>query len=154
MTALEPVNTTQLNAQPERVAFTDSTIVQNKPSKPTQQSILEITEVNLGVLKSFPSQLDIVALGTVSSAGWSNPQLVPYTYVQAPPDGIYDFDFVATPPQEKAAQVITPIRVKYVWKAFPRDLKGVRVHASTNSKVALLHAEVPPSESAKSTSLT
>jgi hypothetical protein len=42
----------------------------------------------------------ITASGTVPSAGWSNPQLAPYTYVQAPPDGIYDFDFVATPPKE------------------------------------------------------
>lgn len=116
----------------------------------TQKSILEVNEVKLAVLKSFPPQLQIAASGTVPSAGWSNPQLVPYTYVQAPPDGIYDFDFVAAPPKDVAAQVITPITVKYVWKAFSEDLRGVRVHASRNSQVALLDAEVSPCESAQS----
>jgi hypothetical protein len=111
----------------------------------TQESVLEVTEVKLVVLE-IPPQLQITASGTVSSAGWSNPQLVPYTYVQAPPDEIYDFDFVATPPKEAAPQVVTPIRAKYVWKAFPQELKGVRVHASTNSQVALLNVETSPCE--------
>jgi hypothetical protein len=102
--------------------------------------ILEIAEVNLFVLKSFPSQLQIVASGIAPTSGWSNPQLVPYTYVQAPLDGIYDFDFVATPPQGIVAEVITPIRAQYIWPIFPQELIGVRIHTSTNSQVVLLNA--------------
>jgi hypothetical protein len=104
------------------------------------EKILEVTEIKLALLESYPPQLQILATGTVPSTGWSNPQLVPYTYIQAPPDGIYDFDFVATPPTEIVAQVITPICVKYEWYA--QGVKGVRLHASTNSQVALLNPEI------------
>ncbi|WP_277878059.1 hypothetical protein [Leptolyngbya sp. FACHB-261] len=34
------------------------------------------------------------------------------TYVRAPPDGIYSFDLVATPPEDISAQVISPIQVR------------------------------------------
>lgn len=112
----------------------------------TQKSILEVTDVSLLVLKSFPPQLQIAASGTVSTSGWSNPALVPFNYIQAPPDGIYDFEFVATPPQDVAAQVITPIAANYIWKTFPQELEGVRIHSSTNSKVALFNTPVPPSD--------
>jgi hypothetical protein len=112
----------------------------------TPKSILEVTEVRLLVLKSFPPQLQIAASGTVPTSGWSNPQLVPYNYVQAPPDGIYDFDFVATPPQDIVTEVITPIRAQYTWPTFPQELVGVRIHSSTNSKVALLNSQVSPSD--------
>jgi hypothetical protein len=111
-----------------------------------QESILEVTDVRLSVLKSFPPQLQIAASGTVSTSGWSNPQLVPFNYVQAPPDGIYDFEFVATPPQDVTAQVITAIAANYIWKTFPQELVGVRIHSSTNSKAVRLNAPVSTSE--------
>jgi hypothetical protein len=104
------------------------------------EKILEVTEIKLTLLESYPPQLQILATGTVPTTGWTNPQLVPYTYIQAPPDGIYDFDFVAVPPTEVVAQVITPISVKYEWSA--QCVKGVRIHASTNSQVALLDPEI------------
>jgi hypothetical protein len=106
------------------------------------QLILEVTEIELSVLESFPPQLQVTAFGTVPSAGWKNPQLIPYTYIQAPPDGIYDFDFVATPPQGVVAQVISPIRVRTTFPA--EGVKGVRIHASSNNKVALLESEMVP----------
>jgi hypothetical protein len=112
----------------------------NQPSK--MQLVLEVTEVNLAILESFPLQLQITAFGTVPTTGWTNPQLIPYTYIQAPPDGIYDFDFVATPPKDISAQVISPIRVRAVVPA--EGIKGIRVHASTNEKVALLQPETVP----------
>jgi hypothetical protein len=112
----------------------------NRPN--TMQLVLEITEVNLALLESFPPQLQITVFGTVPSTGWKNPVLIPYTYIQAPPDGIYDFDFGATPPEGVAAQVISPIRVSML---FPADgVKGVRIHSSTNVKVALLEPEMAP----------
>lgn len=109
----------------------------------TLRSVLEVTEINLAFPRIFPPQINIAVAGTVPSAGWTEPQLIPYTYIQAPPDGIYDFDFVANPPEEITAQVITPIKATYVWKFSPQELKGIRVHASTNSKVALLRSESP-----------
>ncbi len=105
------------------------------------EKILEVTEVKFVTLRSFPPKLQISASGTVPTGGWSNPQLVPFNYIQAPPDGIYDFDFIATPPDGIATQVITPIEVNFLWENLPEGLKGVRIHASSNSKVAFLNSE-------------
>jgi hypothetical protein len=102
------------------------------------EKILEVTEVNLAVLESFPPQLQISASGTVPTAGWSNPQLEPHIHVQAPPDGIYGFDFAADPPEGVTAQVISPMDVTDVWENLPEGVKGVRIHASQNSKTALI----------------
>jgi hypothetical protein len=106
------------------------------------QKILEITELNVSILESFPPQLKVLAKGTVPSAGWTNPQLIPYVYIQAPPDGIYDFDFVATPPKGVAAQVVSPIRVSATLPG--QGVKGIRVHASLNAKEILLNTEESP----------
>jgi hypothetical protein len=102
------------------------------------EKILEVNEVKLTALESFPPQLQISASGIVQTAGWSNSQLKPHIHIQAPPDGIYGFDFVADPPEEVAAQVISPIEVTDVWENLPEGVKGVRIHASQNSKTALL----------------
>jgi hypothetical protein len=107
------------------------------------QKILEVAEVKVISLRSFPPTLQITATGTVPAAGWTNPRLVPYTYIQAPPDGIYDLDFVANPPNGIVAQVITPIEALYAWRNAPVGLKGIRVHASTNSVVFLLSQAEP-----------
>jgi hypothetical protein len=108
------------------------------------QKILAITDIELTVLRSFPPQIRIVASGTVTSSGWTNPQLVPYTYIQDPPDGIYDFDFIAEAPEEIATQVITPITTIYRDRTFPQGMKGVRVHSSTNGLVAFFNPEDCP----------
>jgi hypothetical protein len=100
--------------------------------------IHEITEVRLAVLESFPPKLRITATGNVSTGGWSNPRLNPFVNIQAPPDGIYDFDFVADPPQGPAPQVISPIQAVYTWDSFSADVKGVRVNAGQNSITAWL----------------
>lgn len=102
------------------------------------EKVLEVTEVQLAVLESFPPKLRITATGTVRTGGWSNPKLVPYIFIQPPPDGIYDFDFVADPPEGAATQVISPIEAVHLWENLPESVKGVRVHASQNSKSALL----------------
>jgi hypothetical protein len=107
------------------------------------EKILEITEVRLAVLESFPPQLQITASGTVPTASWSNPRLKPHIHVQAPPDGVYGFDFVADPPKDATARVISSIEVTDVWENLPEDVKGVRVHALQNSKTVLLSIAKP-----------
>lgn len=106
---------------------------------PTTQPVQEITEIQLALLKSSPVRLQITVFALLPSPGWSNPQLVPYTYVQAPPDGIYDFDFVATPPQAIVKQLITPIRMQTEVPA--AGIKGVRIHAALNAKAARVPVE-------------
>ena len=75
-------------------------------------------------------------IGDRTDRGWSQPQLMPRVHVQPPPDGIYDFDFVAEPPG--SCQSDTVIHANYVMTNFADTLKGVRVHAPLNSKTTLL----------------
>lgn len=100
--------------------------------------ILEVHTVQLSVLESEPPKLRIVASGTVPSTGWTQPQLIPFVYIQPPIDGIYDFSFVAQEPKGTVPQVITPITADYLLDPIPDALKGVRVNASLNSKVIRL----------------
>jgi hypothetical protein len=102
------------------------------------EKILEVTEVKLAVLESFPPKLRIDALGKVPTGGWSNPRLKPHIHIQAPPDGIYGFDFVADPPAGPAVEIISPIEVTDIWENSPEGVKGVRIHAAQNSKTALV----------------
>lgn len=106
------------------------------------QKILEITGIEVVILESFPLQFKFLVSGTVPSAGWSNSQLVPYSYVQAPIDGIYDFDFVATPPRDTSTPVISPIQGRTI--LLDRGVKGIRVHASLNFREFLLDLEDSP----------
>lgn len=107
------------------------------------EAIQEVSDVQLMVLESSPLQLEIIASGKVSSAGWTAPKLVPVEYVVPPRDGIYDFTFYATPPKEPGATVITPIDVKHKINPLPADLKGVRILAQNNSIVAMLDTVKP-----------
>ena len=110
---------------------------------PASTQIFEITDLHVGILESFPPQLDITVRGTVTSAGWTDPHLRPYTYVQAPPDGVYDFDCVATPPKGVATQVMTPIRLRVVLPG--AGINGIRVHAVQNSQEVILKPTGAPS---------
>jgi hypothetical protein len=103
--------------------------------------VMKVVDVDLKILKSNPPQLHISAIGLVNSGGWTNPRLEPRIYVQFPPDGIQDFDFVADPPQGPAIQVILPVAASELWENPPLDkLKGVRIHSATNSIVAYLES--------------
>lgn len=103
-----------------------------------KKKVLEVKSVQLALLKSNPPMLSITTFGTVPTGGWKDPELVPYVYIQPPPDGIYDFDFVATAPDGIVTQAITPIVANHTLPEIPEELKGVRVHASRNAEVALL----------------
>ncbi len=103
-----------------------------------KSKVYDVKNIKLSVLKSNPPKLSIVAQGSVPSGGWSDPGLIPYIYIQAPPDGIYDFDFVATPPDGPATQAFADIKVSHTLETFPNSLKGVRIHTSQNKLVSLL----------------
>lgn len=111
---------------------------------PSTQKVLEVTDLDVQVIETFPPQLHVNVFGTVPSPGWTNPQLIPFTYVQAPPDGIYDFDFVATPPIGIITKVISPIRLR---TDLPGEgVNGIRIHASLNFKKVILNTAEAPSE--------
>lgn len=92
--------------------------------------VYEVKSVKLNVEKNT---LSIHADGVVRTSGYTNPRLEPFVYIQPPADGIWDFDFVADKPGGPVKQVLTPISADYTWESFPSDIKGVRIHAETNS---------------------
>ncbi|WP_033036851.1 hypothetical protein [Pseudomonas sp. GM102] len=101
--------------------------------------VLKVVDVDLKLLKSNPPQLHISAIGLVGSAGWTNPRLEPRFYIQFPPDGIQDFDFVADPPKGIVIQPVLPIAASELWENPPLNiLKGVRIHSATNCIEAYL----------------
>ena len=104
----------------------------------SSEAVLSVEEVRLAILKSNPPQLSIFARGTVRTGGWTNPELVEVIYIVPPADGIYEYEFVATPPTGPATEALTPIEAETVRHSIPPELKGVRVKAETNSKEAKL----------------
>ncbi len=99
-----------------------------------ERKILQVDRIELVLLKSNPPRLVIIADGTVPTMGWREPRLVEYVYIQPPPDGIYDFDFVAEAPEELVPQVLQPITTCHVRLGNVDEIKGVRIHASSNTK--------------------
>ncbi|PKF33442.1 hypothetical protein [Acinetobacter proteolyticus] len=88
-----------------------------------------------------PPSAVISAKGKVPSSGWSNAELGPWYYIKEPEDGILDIDFYATEPSKDTLVFAhhdgveifsTPLVID-----LPSWVKGVRIHASTNSLVKL-----------------
>jgi hypothetical protein len=103
--------------------------------RPTQL-ILEVTEVKLVELESYPSRRQVIITGLVPCAGWASPRLMAYIYAQPPTDGIYEFDFIAVPPQSTAERKITPIQLTV---ELPQDINHVRIYALSNDRDATLN---------------
>ena len=120
-----------------------SSIGAAKPDKKPNhvEKIVQVDSVSVTYIKKNPPQLKIEAHGKASSMGWTKPTLSPHVYIQPPPDGIYDYDFVAIPPTGIVPQVLTPISAELVLTEIPKGMKGVRVHAKTNSKEAKLEGQ-------------
>ncbi len=102
------------------------------------RKILEIIEIKLAILESFPPKLKISVKGKVGSTGWENPRLIPYRYITEPQNGVWEFDFVAQDPSSETGVITVPtltdIETIYIWENYPEDIvRGVRVYASTNS---------------------
>lgn len=114
--------------------------------------IYQVDSVAIEILKTNPVSLAIVADGQAPTGGWSNPRLEPRYYIVPPADGIWDFDFVITPPPQGAivTQGFVKHRAAFFWPTIPPQVRGVRVHATTNSIETMLAsdllADVPPGE--------
>ena len=100
----------------------------------SEKPIYRVEYVNLSFIAlNGPRIVLISAYGTTNTSGWSHFRLQPYIYVQPPPDGIWDFVFVADPPSGVSLDVISHASATYVWTLGKSDFKGVRVHSATNT---------------------
>jgi hypothetical protein len=97
--------------------------------------VYSVEVIEFALLKSNPPQLLVSAFGTVNSGGWSDGRLVPWIYVQPPPDGIWDFDFIGDAPQGNTIMPMLPFFGSTIMESIPPGFKGVRVHASANNLV-------------------
>ncbi|WP_162995980.1 hypothetical protein [Acidovorax sp. 1608163] len=99
----------------------------------TVSSVISVTWI---LNKSFPAQLQVTAHGMASSPNWSKLRLESRVYVAPPSDGIQDFDFIGEPPTGNALTVMTGVSASGDIEHQPW-MKGVRVHASTNSETVV-----------------
>lgn len=76
--------------------------------------------------------LKIGAIARVSTGGYSEMRLDPRAYIVPPSDGLWDFDFVASPPSGLVIQVESRIAGSFDGEA-PDWLRGVRVHGIHNA---------------------
>jgi hypothetical protein len=102
--------------------------------------ISSVNEIKSFVLGTPTPMTALSVQGTASSSGWTHPHLARIRYFAPPTDGIQEYDFVATPPKGIALTVMTPISATFFltedianyWGP-GQPLKGVRVHAASNS---------------------
>jgi hypothetical protein len=105
-----------------------------------KRQVYRVDSVELTPIKTKPPQINISAYGTASTPGWTQPSLVPFIYIQAPPDGIYDFSLVALPPLGGVTtQELTPLPEPASLTEFtPPGFRGARIHALQNKIEGLL----------------
>lgn len=94
--------------------------------------VLYVTSVEV-VRTAADPKLDIVRVtGLASSAGWNNPQLVPFFYGK-PADDVLDLQFIAdSPEQSQKAEGFVPLGAIFTLDA-GHPFKGVRVRAGANA---------------------
>lgn len=112
----------------------------SKEKKMGRSKVLAVKEVAVTLMGGNSSAVNITAQGVVPTSAWQGAELVAYVYLAPPADGIYDFDFIANAPDGASSQVITDIGVTHVVTSPPAGLRGVRIHATTNAKQAMLSA--------------
>lgn len=71
-------------------------------------------------------RLHVAALALAPTSGWSGAWLSPRYYLTPPADGVWEFDFMASPPGGFVLQVMTPIAA-HGWVACPEWAKKVKV---------------------------
>ncbi|WP_136623648.1 hypothetical protein [Bradyrhizobium centrolobii] len=102
--------------------------------------IYDVKSAIIRILKSDPPQIVVLADGRAPTTGWTNPTLGAWYYIDAPEDGIQDFDFTAGAPNGFSVPVLTPISADAVVARDPanywgkgKPLVGVRIHSRTNT---------------------
>ena len=100
--------------------------------------IWSVESAKIQILKSNPPKIQVEALGTVSSSGWKNGRLVAHMYFKPPQDGLQDFTFIATPPPGVARPALESDFPGSGWTPMFDWLKGIRIHATTNTLEVLL----------------
>ncbi|HEX8214406.1 MAG TPA: hypothetical protein VF582_02925 [Allosphingosinicella sp.] len=122
-----------IDAQPQLLATTVFRVVRGPKPPPTKALVYSVEEVRYQMIPTFapPAEVRVEARGTVTSGGWSAPELRLRTDGEA---GYLEFDFVAVPPPPGAVVITALQPVTAVAQVpVPANFRGVRVHAQTNT---------------------
>ncbi len=76
--------------------------------------------------------------------GYTNLTLRPVQYIQAPPDGVYDFTAVGKAPTGIVPFHTQPVEFTYRWTNVAPNVKGIRVHAGESAVTARLPGSNTP----------
>lgn len=118
----EPQTSTS-TAAPEMSSSTGS-------NTPAERTTIYSVESVTGSLKDDTAT--VIAKGTVTSGGWTNPDLHAVTYIQPPPDGIWDYTFTAQRPTGIGTMALAPIETKPIAIENAKTKKGIRVTTNEN----------------------
>ncbi|OLN27959.1 hypothetical protein DVDV_1819 [Desulfovibrio sp. DV] len=81
-------------------------------------------------------RLYLTANGMAPTSGWSSPYLAPRYTTVVPADGVWEFDFLASPPHGMVLQVLTPIAAAGFFTC-PDWVKKIRICAANEIEVDL-----------------
>ena len=100
----------------------------------------EVTAASAIVEPGEPfSTITVEATGRVNTGGWADPELAAWSYIEAPSDGILDFDLMARmPPDDAMVTMALEDLSASVSGPMPPWVRGVRIHASSNATEVLL----------------
>jgi hypothetical protein len=102
--------------------------------RPHRATVWRVDDVHAMLQKTDPPQVLVKVRGQTTSSGWTNPEFVPFVYVNPPKDGIYEFMLTADRPGGIVLPVLTDFNAELVWRNPPPDIRGVRIHAVENRK--------------------
>jgi hypothetical protein len=86
-----------------------------------------IRSIDVEIEKSVPPNLVVRVVGETPTSGWTLSVLLRRIHVQPPPDGFWEYDFLALRPTF-GADVMTPIEASNRWNEYDeKHVKGVRV---------------------------
>jgi len=116
-------------------------------SRTSMKNFEQVSTVDRLQGRQEPGTAVIRATGTVTTSGWSNPNLSPVIYVVPPKNGIWEYQFVAESPGGSITNpVITELTTPEVSIDLRKKLKGVRVTAQQNEMLLRFvqkFAEIP-----------
>jgi hypothetical protein len=99
--------------------------------EPVKEDRGELLKTIIGATAQFDKdgkKLTINATGQVPTGGWKDAKLTPRTYVQAPADGVWEFDMTAVRPTGIVTQALSKVKASHTWENPPADLKGVKIY--------------------------
>jgi hypothetical protein len=108
------------------------------PQAATPGKVRPLTQVDAVSVKLAGTTATISVKAMAPTPGYTRLTLRPVAYIQAPPDGIYDFNAVGTAPTGIVPFHTQPVEFTYRWSHVGANVRGVRVHAGDSAVEARL----------------